>query len=509
MARFYAASRTAASVKSLREKSNLASAPCADAVLATQVASLDVSPSMVAVDPTVSVSGLVGSADPADLVIQDETTPDITKEEVAEPLPVSAPVTAEAVVPLPAGLAAPHVGLEALKEVKNYASLLKASSQLEELGTPTEHVSGVPFVLIPDENITAAKEEFKEFIYARFHGDWPSMGRIIGVVNAIWAKAGPRIFVHNVGEGEFLLRVTNVKTRESLLARTCWNIAGFPMFVAPWSPEFTPEEAPLTSAVVPVELRDVPYLLFNQESLSRLATAVGKPESVAPETERKLNFKVAKLYVRVDLTKPLPTKIISGFSNGKETEISVSYPWLPMKCDLCKKFGHHHSKCRTKIPGPSSRRRSASPAGTSPRTRNKSRPSRAKKSGKEPPPRNEALRVDVEEGEICEAAEVTLGNQVVASGSQLISNSGQLPSSGELSSGEAGVVAACNQAPYADSGVEAVSEKDDRVKPLSDTHPNHQAGAHVDSSVQTSRAPDDSFFLVHGRKSGRKASTSI
>ncbi|KAF2560108.1 hypothetical protein F2Q68_00013775 [Brassica cretica] len=39
---------------------------------------------------------------------------------------------------------------------------IKRSLTLQELGTPTTHVSGAPFVLIPDENIDAAKEEFKE-----------------------------------------------------------------------------------------------------------------------------------------------------------------------------------------------------------------------------------------------------------------------------------------------------------------------------------------------------------
>ncbi|KAJ4914825.1 Uncharacterized protein Rs2_00375 [Raphanus sativus] len=229
--------------------------------------------------------------------------------------------------------------------MRNYAGLLKSSTQLQQIGTPVEHVSGAPFVLIPDENIEAAKLEFKDFIYARFHGDYPSMGKIIGIVNAVWARTGPRIFVHNIGEGIYLLRVTNPRTREVLLSRSCWNIGGLPMFVAPWAPDYSPEEPPLTNAIVPVELRNVPYLLFNNESLSRLATAVGKPESLAPETERKENFEVAKLFVRVDLTTPLPNKIISGFTNGREVEIAVSYPWLPVKCDLCKKYGHISSRC--------------------------------------------------------------------------------------------------------------------------------------------------------------------
>ncbi|KAG5380607.1 hypothetical protein IGI04_028449 [Brassica rapa subsp. trilocularis] len=242
---------------------------------------------------------------------------------------------------LPVSKVSEEVGIP----VKNYAALLKSSAQLQELGTPSEHVSGVPFVLIPDENIEAAKLEFKDFIYARFHGDYPSMGKIIGVVNAVWAKTGPRIFVHNIGQGRYLLRVTNPKSREVLLSRTCWNIGGLPMFVAPWSPDYSPDEPPLTSAIVPVEMRNVPYMLFNKESLSRIATAVGKPDSLAPETERKENFEVAKLYVRVDLTAPLPHKIISGFSNGREVQIDVSYPWLPVKCDTCKRFGHKTDRC--------------------------------------------------------------------------------------------------------------------------------------------------------------------
>lgn len=219
-----------------------------------------------------------------------------------------------------------------------------------------EHISGAPFVLIPDENVEAAKLEFKDFIYARFHGDYHSMGKIIGVVNAVWAKTGPRIFVHNIGHGTFLLRVTIPRTREVLLSRTCWNIGGLPMFVAPWSPDYSPDEPPLTSAIVPVEMRNVPYLLFNQESLSRLATSIGKPDSLAPETKRKENFEVAKLYVRVDLTTPLPSKIVSGFSNGKEVEIAVTYPWLPVKCDLCKKFGHPSVRCDAVAPERSSRK---------------------------------------------------------------------------------------------------------------------------------------------------------
>lgn len=79
-------------------------------------------------------------------------------------------------------------------------------------------------------------------------------------------------------------------------------------------------------ALVPVELRGVPYLLFSKQSLSRLATAVGKPLSLAHKTERKENFEVAKIWVRINLQTELPSKIVTGFSSGREVEIDVSYP---------------------------------------------------------------------------------------------------------------------------------------------------------------------------------------
>ncbi|KAG2299655.1 hypothetical protein Bca52824_036127 [Brassica carinata] len=261
-------------------------------------------------------------------------------------------------------------------QTRRMADMIKESALLEELGSPTTHISGAPFVFIPDDNIASAKEEFKEFIFARFPGDIPKMERIIGIVNAIWARTGPRIFVHNVGKSTFLLKVSSDQTRNMLLSRQAWMIAGCPMFVAPWSPEFNLEQPQLSTAVVPVEFRGVPYLLFNQQSLSRIATAVGKYLSLAPETERKENFEVAKVWVRVNLLTELPKKIISGFSNGRENEISVSYLWLPKKCEKCSKFGHDQHLCSDTFTA----WRPVDQTNTiyrEPKSRNRSRPSRS------------------------------------------------------------------------------------------------------------------------------------
>lgn len=484
MARLQGAAKPPASVQYLKKVSSLAGASVADAVLATNVVPTPDS----ACKGGTAVASLPDTSPETPVSLLSSDLPSVDDEEVNTPAIVEevgvGPLTAPDTVPIPSeAQTAASTSLSGEQPgVRNYASLLMESAKLEEIGTPSEHVSGVPFVLIPDENIAAAKEEFKDFIYARFHGEWPTMGRMIGVLNALRAKSGPRIFVHNIGEGEYLLRVNNEKTKEMLLSRTCWNVAGLPMFVAPWSPEFTPEEAPLTFAVIPVELRDVPYLLFNKESLSRIATAVGKPVSLAPETERKENFKVAKLYVRADLTKPLPRKIISGYSNGKETEIAVSYPWLPVKCELCRKYGHSQDRCRSQIGIPQPRKRSKSPIRDvvpSGKTRRNSRPGRVKR----PPPA------------------VSNQSQVVVSTRSLVVSATD-QEEGQVTHQETGKSSSkARKEPLPDGTSRGVMPDGSEGSKLQDSgiagenqHSQYDAGG--------------PFYLVTGRKSGRRAKSS-
>ncbi|KAH0898056.1 hypothetical protein HID58_047624, partial [Brassica napus] len=142
----------------------------------------------------VEIKSVEGPTSSPSLVHADETTR-------KTPLPCSA-VQVESNLPS----AGSPVASVRVASPKNLASRIKESAQLEELGTSTQHVSGAPFVLIPDDNLEDAKEEFKDFLFARFQGDAPPVGRIIGVINAVWARNGPRIFVHKIGDGSFLLK---------------------------------------------------------------------------------------------------------------------------------------------------------------------------------------------------------------------------------------------------------------------------------------------------------------
>lgn len=182
----------------------------------------------------------ISSPVPSSLVSNDEigSGSEFQRSPSAFPLPITAPA-ANPPPPLPVLDSSPSCkyptkeGPSSPSQGKKWSSLFSDTVALKSYGPLETHVSGVPFILIPDENIAAAKEEFKDFIYAYFPGHPPEMGRIIGVINAIWAPTGPRIFVHKIGPGCFLLKVPNPKTRGILLSRNLWNNDGHPMCVAP------------------------------------------------------------------------------------------------------------------------------------------------------------------------------------------------------------------------------------------------------------------------------------
>ncbi|EFH46581.1 predicted protein [Arabidopsis lyrata subsp. lyrata] len=50
--------------------------------------------------------------------------------------------------------------------LRKFSAMAHDPSCLEEIGCPTQYVSGAPLVFFPDVNIQAAKEEFKDFVFA-------------------------------------------------------------------------------------------------------------------------------------------------------------------------------------------------------------------------------------------------------------------------------------------------------------------------------------------------------
>ncbi|KAL0787359.1 hypothetical protein Bca101_003605 [Brassica carinata] len=66
-----------------------------------------------------------------------------------------------------------------------------------------------------------------------------------------------------------------------------------------------------------------------------------------PETIACTTFEVAKVFVKADTLKVLP-KDINFTKEGKQFTVKFYYPWLPVRCKLCDKWGHGEAVCALK-----------------------------------------------------------------------------------------------------------------------------------------------------------------
>ncbi|XP_010467312.1 PREDICTED: uncharacterized protein LOC104747378 [Camelina sativa] len=120
-----------------------------------------------------------------------------------------------------------------------------------------------------------------------------------------------------------------------------------PMVITKWSPYAEETQPALKSIPLWVTLTDVPPSMFTHKGLQFLASAVGKQIRLHPKIDACTSFDVAQILVEADLTKSLSRDFV--FTGEEEGELDVfikySYPWLPPKCEVCGKWGHHKATC--------------------------------------------------------------------------------------------------------------------------------------------------------------------
>ena len=100
-----------------------------------------------------------------------------------------------------------------------------------------------------------------------------------------------------------------------------------------------------------IKLYNIPLEYWNEEGLSHIASAVGKPLYVDSFTASKQRITYARLCVELQADKEanesfdLSMKGIDDNEDEEVIEIAIEYQWKPRICIECKVFGHSNSNC--------------------------------------------------------------------------------------------------------------------------------------------------------------------
>lgn len=201
-------------------------------------------------------------------------------------------------------------------------------------------------MVLDQEEISEVAPLWDDYLIGKFLDKAPHIAKVHAIVNKIWTlnDKGQKIEVYEVNDTMMKFRIFNQADKNRILRRGMWNLAGVPVVMTKWSPVTEKEKPPAQSIPMWVHIKNVPLKMFSWQGLSFVASPLGSPVRLHPETAQCLKIDVAKIFVRVDLTKDLPTKMNFNIQ-GEDMLVEYSYPWLPTKCPKCDKWGHSGKAC--------------------------------------------------------------------------------------------------------------------------------------------------------------------
>ncbi|KAI9094751.1 hypothetical protein K1719_026557 [Acacia pycnantha] len=144
-----------------------------------------------------------------------------------------------------------------------------------------------------------------------------------------------------LSNGYFLVSFSSTEDRDFALQEGPRMIADHYVLVQRWRPNFNPWRADNQKRVaVWVRIPDLPYELYNVESIRRIENMIGRTLKIDRTTAFSEKGGFARVCVEVDLQKPL----LPGFCHFGE-ERRFAFEGLHLVCFSCGKYGHRMEHC--------------------------------------------------------------------------------------------------------------------------------------------------------------------
>ncbi|XVF79327.1 hypothetical protein PTKIN_Ptkin14bG0212600 [Pterospermum kingtungense] len=119
----------------------------------------------------------------------------------------------------------------------------------------------------------------------------------------------------------FVVQFPNFEMRDQVLEKGPWHVKNQPLIVRKWSPNLEALELNLNKMPIWVHLK----------------------------AERK-KLEYSRVCIELDINKKIPKFIEVVRRSGKVAQIEVIVPWMSIKCEECKLFGHSQKYCSNKQP---------------------------------------------------------------------------------------------------------------------------------------------------------------
>lgn len=199
-------------------------------------------------------------------------------------------------------------------------------------------------IQMPDEALEFASELSKTSLVCRFNGFWPSLADLRSWISSAWSPlVEGEIVACPCAKGFFVAIFDSNADRFKVSSSGPWFWGRAGLSMKPWTPDFDPSTASISTAPVWVRLPSLPLHFWEGKSLESIGNGLGKFLCNCPdESIDRTTF--ARICVEMDFKNGFPAEI-NLLGKGYSWTQKIDYENLCFRCRVCFETGHIARNC--------------------------------------------------------------------------------------------------------------------------------------------------------------------
>ncbi|XP_024013365.1 uncharacterized protein LOC112087724 [Eutrema salsugineum] len=202
---------------------------------------------------------------------------------------------------------------------------------------------GEPVITIGEEVLIAMNGLWKQCIIVKVLGRNIAITSLNRKLRELWKPKGG-MSVMDLPKQFFMIRFELEEEYFTALTGGPWRVFGSYLMVKGWSPEFDPLRDEIVTTPVWVRISNLPVNFYHPEILMGIAKGLGNPVRVDTTTLHFERARFARVYVEVNLSKPLKGTVKI---NGER--YYVAYEGMSNICSGCGVYGHLVHNCPRRV----------------------------------------------------------------------------------------------------------------------------------------------------------------
>ncbi|XP_031093091.1 uncharacterized protein LOC115997607 [Ipomoea triloba] len=198
-----------------------------------------------------------------------------------------------------------------------------------------------PTIRLTDQEKERIREPWRKSLIIKVVGRKVGYAYLLWRLNTMW-KPKIRMELIALENDYFFVKFGSVEDLEFAMFEGPWMVLDHYLIVKQWVPNFDPLTDTTEKVLVWIRFPNLPVEYYNILTLRKIGNKLGWTVRVDHTTSLVSRGKFARVYVEIDLTRPL----ISRFTL-EEKVWQVAYEGMHLVCFSCGLYGHRREICPT------------------------------------------------------------------------------------------------------------------------------------------------------------------